>query len=168
MGNTFATFDVDRNPSMAPALMRCRAVAGGDKWCAFLSGDIGTGKTHLAIAALIAWMAAGRSGHFWKVPAFLAWIRRCVFDDGHRIEDLTHGYTHGGGLIVFDDLGTENQTDWAAEQLYLVLDSRYDLELPTIITTNRDLSRLDPRLLSRYRGGLVVCEGKDIRGEERA
>lgn len=147
---------------MAEARDRCKAVAAGDEWCALLSGSLGNGKTHLAIAAL-----NQRLGYFWKVPAFLAWIRREVFDEGRRIEWLTEGYREGDGLIVFDDLGTENPTDWACEQLYMVLDSRYDLALPTIITTNREMGRLDPRILSRYRCGLVVCEGRDVRAVQR-
>jgi DNA replication protein DnaC len=65
--------------------------------------------------------------------------------------------------VVFDDLGAENQTDWAAEQLYRVLDARYDAHLPTIITSNAAQSRLDGRLLSRYAEGLVVCRGEDVR-----
>ncbi|KKL24573.1 hypothetical protein LCGC14_2413950, partial [marine sediment metagenome] len=105
---------------MKPARNRCQAVAGGEEWCALLSGSLGCGKTHIAIAALQVFP----SGYFWKVPAFLAWIRRSVFDEGYRIEDVTEGYREGDGLIVFDDLGTENPTDWACEQLYLVLDSR--------------------------------------------
>ena len=160
LGDTFDSFDLLLNPSMEKARDRCRAVAAGEEWCALLSGSLGSGKTHLAIAAL---NQRSTFGYFWKVPAFLAWIRRSVFDEGYRIEEITASYREGDGLIVFDDLGTENPTDWACEQLYLVLDSRYDLKLPTIITTNREMGRLDPRILSRYRSGLVVCEGKDVR-----
>ena len=159
LADTFDSFDLSLNPTMEPARDRSRAVATGEEWCALLSGAFGNGKTHLAIAAL----NRRGSGYFWKVPAFLAWIRRSVFDEGYKIEEIMAGYREGNGLIVFDDLGTENPTDWACEQLYLVLDSRYDLKLPTIITTNRDMGRLDPRILSRYRSGLVVCAGKDVR-----
>ena len=151
------------NPEMAAAMKRCRAVCDGDAWCALLSGGIGTGKTHLAIAALNAWGERYDNGIFWKVPAFLQWVRRQVFDEHYLIEEVTVGYREGAALVVLDDLGTENPTDWAAEQLYLVLDSRYDLRLPTIITTNRELGALDARILSRFREGLVVCSGRDVR-----
>ncbi len=66
-------------------------------------------------------------------------------------------------LVVLDDLGTEKMTEWASEQLYRVLDGRYDRGLPTIITSNVQSDSLDPRILSRYAEGLVVCNGKDVR-----
>jgi DNA replication protein DnaC len=65
--------------------------------------------------------------------------------------------------VVFDDFGAEKATEWASEQLYRVLDGRYDRGLATIITTNASQSELDARLLSRYAEGLVVCRGSDVR-----
>ena len=161
--DSFDDFMLGFNPGMEAALRQCRAVAASSDWCAFLAGEYGTGKTHLAIAALREWYAAHGNGYFWKVPAFLQWVRRQVYDEHYQLEDVIDPYCHGQALVVFDDLGTENPTDWASEQLYLVLDSRYDLRLPTVLTTNRNLDLIDGRLLSRFRGGLVVCEGRDIR-----
>ena len=168
--DSFEGFDLSRNPQMAPALERCRAVAEGRVWCAMLYGGYGTGKTHLAIAALKAYLASDGwpwHGYFWKVPDFLAWMRRSTFDEGWDLDDLVWSYRYGpGGLIVFDDLGTENPTDWACEQLYRVLDSRYDAKLPTIITSNAPLEAIDGRIRSRFREGLIVCEGRDVRVED--
>lgn len=163
LSDSFDNFDPAINPQTKAALKLCRSVAAGRSWCALLAGDVGTGKTHLAIAALNAWAAEHGTGYFWKVPAFLQWVRNMAFDEGQGVAEVTDGYRNGQALVVFDDLGTENQTDWAAEQLYLVLDSRYDLRLPTILTTNRDLNRLDARIVSRFREGLAICEGRDVR-----
>jgi len=52
-------------------------------------------------------------------------------------------------LLILDDLGTENTTSWALEKLFQLLNYRYLVRLPTVITTNQDLERLDPRLRSR-------------------
>lgn len=182
LGDTFATFDLGRNPGLRAALNACRAVALGERWCAFLSGGYGTGKTHLVIAAMHEY-GIERS-YFWKVPDFLAEARRRQFEEP-GLEDwlawlqsdtlpAVYAETTAGPvvlrreaysprLLVFDDLGAENRTEWASEQLYRVLDARCDAELPTILTTNQDPSRLDGRLLSRYASGLVVCQGKDLR-----
>lgn len=151
---------------MKQALERCQAVSEERAWCAFLAGGYGTGKTHLAIAALMQWYSMRFNGMFWKVPDFLDWLRQQAYSEGYGVEYLTRGYREGYALLVLDDLGTENATDWANEQLYRVLDARYDLKLPTIITTNQEMNRIDGRLTSRYRSGLVVCKGKDIRAEE--
>lgn len=164
LGDTFDSFDLELNPGMESALRQCKAVAAGEAWCAFLAGEFGTGKTHLAIAAMNECMAVGKGGYFWKVPDFLGWLRRETFDEGGMgLEVAVRTYGEGGALICFDDLGTENPTDWAHEQLYRVLDSRYDLKLPTIITTNQPLDRIDGRVQSRFVEGLVVCEGRDVR-----
>lgn len=165
--DSFDNFDLSLNPQMEAARDRCLAVADGEAWSALLAGSIGSGKTHLAIAALNRWAETHGNGYFWKVSDLLAWVRCQVFDEGWSLEETLTGYRQGNALVVFDDLGTENPTDWACEQLYLVLDSRYDLRLPTIITTNRELDRIDSRIRSRYADGLVVCEGKDIRRNAR-
>ena len=169
--DSFKSFDRRRNPGMKQAAERCCQVAEGSAWCVLLSGGFGTGKTHLGIATLMAWIGNGGAGYFWKVPDFLDWLRQRAYGDGAHwsIEELTESYRSGPALIVFDDLGTENPTEWAHEQLYRVLDSRYDRRLPTVLTTNQDLGRIDGRILSRYREGLVVCRGRDMRarpGEE--
>ena len=152
--DTFATFDLRRNPGMKAAMERCRAVVSGAAWCALLAGEFGTGKTHLAIAAFQERMSqGGPAGYFWKVPHFLDWLRYHAFDDqGMGFQAAIRIYEQTEGLVVFDDLGTENPTDWAHEQLCRVLDSRYDLRLPTLITTNQPLDRIDGRIRSRFPG----------------
>lgn len=47
--------------------------------------------------------------------------------------------------LVIDDLGAERLTAWGADRLYEVLNSRYNAELPVIVTTNLDLARLAAR-----------------------
>ena len=170
LSDSFDNFDLSVNGDMAAAQRRCRDVAEGREWCAFLTGGFGNGKTHLAIAALNLWAAEHRTGHFWKTPDLLQWLRDLAFngDDVGGIDSVIEPYRRGYFLLVLDDLGAENSTDWAAEQLYRVLDSRYDGRLPTIITTNRDIGRIDGRILSRFREGLVVCEGRDVRGRTSA
>lgn len=148
---------------MDAAFEQCQKVAHGEARCALLQGSFGNGKTHLAIAAL---REFGRleTGWFWKVPDWLAMVKRRAFDEGEPLDDVLRP-AMANALIVFDDLGAENQTDWAAEQLYRVLDARYDAKAPTIITSNQPIGKLDSRILSRYRAGLVVCQGEDRRDE---
>lgn len=146
---------------MRAAFDRCRAVAAGEKWAALLSGRPGNGKTHLAIAAMNAF-GFDRS-ILWKVPDFLDWMKVQAFDKGADIERILRPYREQDFLLVLDDLGVEQRTEWAYQQLYRVLDSRADSKLPTIITTNQTPDRLDERIVSRYRSGLVVCAGKDVR-----
>ena len=159
--DSFTSFNLGSNPTMREAFDQCLAVAAGKARCALLVGTPGNGKSHLAIAAMNRF--GMQRSMFWKVPDYLAWLRRMVYDEGRLIDDILRPYREQDFLLVLDDLGAENTTDWASEQLYRVLDSRCDEELPTIITTNQPPDRIDGRLLSRYAEGLVVCAGKDLR-----
>ena len=160
LGDTFENFR--QSPDMADAYDQCRKVAAGEARCALLQGSFGNGKSHLAIAALREWGGL-ETGYFWKVPLFLQMLKTRAFDDGEPLDDVLNPYANGTSLVVFDDLGAENKTEWAAEQLFRVLDGRYDNRAPTIITTNVRPDQLDQRILSRYREGLVYCGGEDQR-----
>jgi DNA replication protein DnaC len=52
-------------------------------------------------------------------------------------------------VLVLDDLGTQSGTAWAQEKLFQVLNHRYNAQLPTVVTTNLSLERLDERLRMR-------------------
>lgn len=155
--DTFGNFQP--NVEMAQAYEAAKRVADGETWSLVMVGEPGTGKTHLAIAALLAF---GR-GQFWKVADLLDEIRQRAYGEGEGAAAVLAEYRHLTGVLVLDDMGTQKVTDWVGETLYRILDSRYEMRLPTVITSNRPFSDLDPRLQSRYRSGLVVCQGRDWR-----
>ena len=49
-------------------------------------------------------------------------------------------------LLLIDDLGAEENNQWAKSKLYEIIDARYRAEKPLIITTNLDLKTLNKRL----------------------
>ena len=163
-GDTFESFDLKRNPTMRDAKKQTMAVVKGEAWCALLTGSYGTGKSHLAYAAANKCREKGWPYRCWKAPDFLDYLRG-TFDDPTMpaVEELITNYARKF-LLVIDDLGAEKNTEWASEQFYRLLDKRYEAKAPTIITTNVDASRIDGRIISRFREGLVWCEGTDQRG----
>lgn len=48
-------------------------------------------------------------------------------------------------LLIIDDLGIERSTEFALEQVFNVIDSRYRSKLPLIVTTNMTLEELKIR-----------------------
>ena len=155
-GDTFESFDLKKAPEMQGAYEQCQKVAAGEAWCAFLLGPTGNGKTHLAIAVL----NEVDSGIFWKVPDFLAFLRSRI--EVGDVDQVVGEYQESAPLLVLDDLGVY-ESEWAAGQLYRILDRRCDAKLPTIITSNQPKEAIDERLRSRFRVGYVACAGEDQR-----
>ncbi len=113
-----------------------------------LMGGYGCGKTHLAAAIANFAVEQGVPVLFLTVPDLLDWLR-FAFESADenfeaRFEEIRHIR-----LLVLDDLGTQNTTPWAAEKLYQIINQRYILRLPTVITTNLTLDDLDGRIRSR-------------------
>ena len=52
-------------------------------------------------------------------------------------------------LLVMDDFGTQNATEWAQEKLFQILNYRYINKLPLVVTTNLMLNEMEPRISSR-------------------
>ena len=77
-------------------------------------------------------------------------------------------------LLIIDDVGVERSTDYAMEQMFFVIDSRYRSRRPMIITTNLKLSELknppDLALARSYdrileRCAPILFDGKNVREE---
>ena len=77
-------------------------------------------------------------------------------------------------LLIIDDLGVERSTEYAMEQMFFVIDSRYRSRRPMIITTNLKLSelknptdlahaRIYDRILERC--APILFDGKNFREE---
>jgi len=107
--------------------------AGRGLW---FDGPVGTGKTSLAILVAKAAKDAGRSYAVFPVPRLLAEIKR-TFD-----RDATDSYMGffrrlcTVDLLVLDDLGAEKQTEWVLEQLYSIVNERWQDRRSIVVTTN--------------------------------
>ena len=97
-------------------------------------GPPGTGKTTLAMLVSQAALKAGRSVAIYSLPRLLNEIR-----DTHRAErshvDLLDRLTEVD-LLHIDDVGAERTTDWVLEELYSIVNGRYQDERSIVITTN--------------------------------
>ncbi len=114
-----------------------------------LQGTYGIGKTHLA-AAIGNWrLDQGESVLFITVPDLLDHLRATFGPSSEVAYDERFEQIRASALLILDDLGAESQTAWAQEKLYQLLNYRHTTKLPTVVTTNRDLELLDPRIRSR-------------------
>jgi DNA replication protein DnaC len=71
-------------------------------------------------------------------------------------------------LLVIDDLGAEKGTEWVVEQLYRIVDYRYRMCLPLVVTTNlsgREIrDRFGDRILSRL---VEACTAVKLTGDDK-
>jgi DNA replication protein DnaC len=139
---TFDSFDANV-PGVREAYEICLEFAQNPDGWILLKGPYGCGKTHLAAAV------ANLVPLFTVVPDLLDYLRSTFAPDSEATYPERFHQIRQAGLLVLDDLGTENGTPWATEKLFQIVNYRYNQRKPTIITTNRDLDRLDPRILSR-------------------
>ena len=137
-----------------------------------LFGGTGVGKTHLAAAAANDRLAAGDSVCFAVVPELLDALRASYRDDGEASFEALFAWLKDVDVLVLDDLGAHQTTEWANEKLYQLCASRYLRRSPTLITTNVLPEDLDPRLASRLldsqRGVVQPIKAKDYRTDQPA
>ena len=175
---TFESFDTSDDDVLKHAWTVARNFAAGVKsrpWLSLLSNGPGTGKSHLA-AAIANYRIEDHSQPPVKWLGVPWWLNRLRqgFRDGTYDELLDDAMR--APCLILDDFGAEyhrnrrdNAESWAAEQLYLLINERYENETETIFTSNVSLDKLPFRLASRISDvatGLVqpvVMETRDYR-----
>ena len=162
---TFDTFKIngrsgarDPNKTLEVAFNTAKNYAEHLNGWLLLQGGYGTGKTHLAAAVANFVLSLGFPTLFLTVPDLLDWLR-ATYETGEedsyseRLDEIRNVK-----LLVLDDLGTQNATPWACEKLYQIINHRYTLKLPTLVTTNQDLNEIDDRISSRLQDRELVSK----------
>ena len=148
-GYTFAN-DNGGNPVMA------KAHAYVDHWPqAFkrnigllLFGDVGTGKSFAAGCIANALLDRDVPVLMTNFPSILSRLCGTFGEDRMAFLDSLGDYD----LLIIDDLGVERNTEYALEQMFSIIDSRYRCNKPLIVTTNMTLDELKhPQDLARSR-----------------
>ena len=135
----------------------------------WLMGDVGTGKTTLAMLVSKAAAEAGRTVAIYSLPRLLARIRRTY--DGEPGEDSYLEFFDritSVDLLHIDDLGAEKRSDWVLEQLYAIVDERYQSQRSMVVTSNLDPDQLKEQIGSRVVSRLAeICRELPLWGEDR-
>lgn len=117
-------------------------------------GPPGTGKTTMAMIVSKAAIDAGHSVAIYSCPRLLAMLRESIDKGGvlNLIDQLT-----AVDLLHIDDLGAEHRTEWVLEQLYSIINARYQDERATLITSNLSREELAEQLGERIVSRLEGC-----------
>lgn len=163
VNKTFDTFEVTRmgyspleQQSLGTALELARKYAQTMEGWLLLEGGYGTGKTHLAAAIGNYRLERGNAVIFITTPDLLDHLRAAYSPTSDMTYDDFFERVRNAPLLILDDLGVENPSPWAQEKLFQLFNHRYVQRIPTVITTNQSLERLDPRIRSRLGDAQVL------------
>jgi DNA replication protein DnaC len=156
-----------------------------------VTGDIGVGKTHIAVGLLKELIASrGVMGLFYDYRELLKEVQNSYNKEVSATELSILRPVFEAEVLVLDELGAAKPSEWVWDTVAQILNSRYNERRTTIITTNyanegsllsaagshesaakramRDETlgdRIGERMLSRLQEMCVVVEvrGKDFR-----
>jgi len=146
----------------------------------YLHGSVGTGKTYSMCALAIDLLAQGYDVQMFNLPRLLNIIRSSftkekVLDD--KSGDTSYAFIHNMSdieqianveILIIDDIGAEKASDWVAETLYHLINTRYESMKTTIFTSNLSLSELSERIGDRIVSRIVeMCEIYKLEGKDK-
>ncbi len=99
-------------------------------------GSVGTGKTHLAVAALAELIQTKGARGFYANFLELVQQLQMAFDGGGASREEILTPVTEAEVLVLDELGAGRLTEWVRDLLYYVINSRYMAKRATVFTTN--------------------------------
>jgi DNA replication protein DnaC len=160
---TFESFQPRGHVGMRPALAdsleqaynHARMFAQHLEGWLLLQGGYGCGKTHLAAAIGNFAVSMGVPTLFLTVPDLLDTLR-FSYDNPEATFEQRFEEIRTAPLLIMDDFGTQNATNWAQEKLFQIINYRYINRLPLVITTNLMLEQIEGRIRSRLEDPALV------------
>lgn len=144
---TFANYEVTQDNERAIKLAKLFITSALGSQGLYLYGGAGTGKTFLASLIAREYARNYATVIFGDVPTLLDEIKR-TFDGKGDAQEIIAQYSDCD-LLILDDLGTGQITDWSVGVLYQVINNRYNANKPAVVTSNYDYGGLERRLASK-------------------
>ena len=123
-----------------------KLLKGIEKKGLILVGNNGVGKTHLACSIANKLIENGTPVIYGTLINLLAELRNSYDTDNNISEMEIIKLYENVDLLIIDDLGKEKPSEWGLEKLFTIINSRYENNLPVIITTNYNQNSLVERL----------------------
>ena len=162
---TFDTFRVPKGDRQRAQLLEsadsyATSFSKGESSGLMLRGAPGSGKTHIAISILREVIARGFTGKYWNFNDLLTRLRDTYREQSPLSEEELLHPADSMDLLILDDVGAENASEWVRDRLYLIINRRYESAKATIITTNLDEADMESRVGARIASRL--CEMCDV------
>jgi DNA replication protein DnaC len=147
------TFDnfADYDPGLRRCKSAAQAFAANPQGWLVITGKYGNCKSHLCAAVYNHLQSGNRAAIFVTMPDLAASIRECfnASEDEQTAEERIQVYRKSP-ILLLDDFGAEKTSEWVDELAFRILDFRYRMSLPTLLTSNRTIAKIEPRLASRF------------------
>jgi DNA replication protein DnaC len=128
----------------------------------WFTGDVGTGKTTLAMLVSKAAMEADRTVAIYSLPRLLGLLRGSYGDDAaYSLAELIEQLC-SVDLLHIDDVGAEQSSSWVLEQLYTIVNTRYEDGHALLLTTNLDHDALTAQIGARTVSRLYEMCGQPL------
>jgi len=138
---------------------------------AYIHGSVGSGKTHVAYAIaehlgqnFVDYVA------FWNTTELFAEMKK-DFDKRrahYEYETTIDRLLELKSTLFLDDIGAEKPSEWVMEQLYLLVNRRYERGYITFFTSNLTISELSEKLGDRTASRIAeMCEIYSLTGADR-
>jgi len=132
-------------------------------------GMVGSGKTHLIEALALRMRERGIYVRVAVMQDFLRTLKGKIRDKeaSPSYDEVMENYCRAK-ILLLDDVGMGMMdSKWESAVLEELVDYRYRNELPTVMTTNKDIKEFPERVLSRFCdrevSNIVRNEGRDYR-----
>jgi DNA replication protein DnaC len=133
----------------------------------WFTGDVGTGKTTLAMLTSRAAMEADRTVAIYSLPRLLGLLRGTFEDNAeYSLNELINRLS-AVDLLHIDDVGAEQTSPWVLEQLYTIVNTRYEDGKALLLTTNLITQQGDEALKDQI-GERTVSRIYEICGDPKA
>lgn len=118
--------------------------------CMIMSGSVGTGKTHLAIAiAKQVLIELGATARYTTVASLLAEMKSTYGNDSKRTDQDVLDDVIYPNLLILDEIGTTKQSEFEMASVFNLINARYEEMRPTIVISNLGLSQISEAIGER-------------------
>ena len=125
----------------------------------WFQGDVGTGKTTLAMLISATALREGHSVAIYSLPRLLGLLRETFDDESDASLSTLLDRLAAVELLHIDDVGAEQSSPWVLEQLYTIVNTRYEDGRAIVLTTNLDPTELRDQIGDRTVSRLVEMCG---------